>query len=638
MKLSLCAIVKDDHLLVRKMLDSVVDVVDEIVIADTGSTDPTIQIIEDFMKDHSGLVKLLHYEWTNDFAAARNFTIENATGDWILVLDADEFLDEHEKKGLRPFLEQTAGDGVFIKLRNYMGTMRELENLLDADICRVFRKGYTYEGIVHEQIVDSIRRVGGGFDHFSLHIHHIGYTREYVELKGKKNRNISLLEEQLRTLPKKKQEERWFAATNLLAEYVTQFQWDKVRDRARLTLEEMKQLSSKKRPPSMLRVFKFYIDGLRYSGHLKEAIRICKEATRYYPKITDLHFMQAEIYIACEEYHNAIQTLKVCRSLGDVKFHLMEYIIGAGTFKASRSMGYSWLRLGDDLSAREWYVKAFSENPEQSEVIPWIILLTPEQIILREMEKVIKTPQRYDEFIQYYSFCGYDDALFYTEKAENVGGIREATKRARFSYEVRHGICPSQPDIPTDWDRARLGLWYFEQQNMQKAEELWNQSGEVGEYYLRIYYESSGDIKWEMRNIFLDLLAVRATHFLSEFGPYTKDIKKYFHVILHTDLLVAYTSEEFLNGPNESCEEAEWKAQVFHSLGNKQAASTCLDQAYLPNGSRTVRGYAISSDVYADHAEDIVRMGRQKYPDSRLLAMLWANNFGGMAVSQGVVM
>ncbi len=88
MKLSLCMIVKNEEATLPKCLGSVKDVVDEIIVLDTGSSDRTPDIAKQFGS------KVHHFEWCNDFSAARNEALKYVTGDWILVLDADETLTQ----------------------------------------------------------------------------------------------------------------------------------------------------------------------------------------------------------------------------------------------------------------------------------------------------------------------------------------------------------------------------------------------------------------------------------------------------------------------------------------------------------------------------------------------------------------
>lgn len=86
MSLSLCMIVKNEEAALPKCLSSVANVVNEVIVLDTGSSDRTPQIAQQFG------AKLHHFKWCNDFSAARNAALKYVTGDWILVLDADETL------------------------------------------------------------------------------------------------------------------------------------------------------------------------------------------------------------------------------------------------------------------------------------------------------------------------------------------------------------------------------------------------------------------------------------------------------------------------------------------------------------------------------------------------------------------
>ena len=79
MSLSLCMIVKDEEKNLGRCLESIKDIVDEIIIVDTGSTDNTIKIAEKYG------AKIFHYKWDNSFANARNYSLSKASKDWILL-------------------------------------------------------------------------------------------------------------------------------------------------------------------------------------------------------------------------------------------------------------------------------------------------------------------------------------------------------------------------------------------------------------------------------------------------------------------------------------------------------------------------------------------------------------------------
>ncbi len=90
--LSLCMIVKNEEAVLERCLESVHGIADEIIIADTGSTDNTVSIAKKFT-DH-----VYSFEWTDDFSAARNFSYSKATKEYIMWLDADDVIDEKNRQ------------------------------------------------------------------------------------------------------------------------------------------------------------------------------------------------------------------------------------------------------------------------------------------------------------------------------------------------------------------------------------------------------------------------------------------------------------------------------------------------------------------------------------------------------------
>jgi peptidoglycan/xylan/chitin deacetylase (PgdA/CDA1 family)/Tfp pilus assembly protein PilF len=111
--LSLCMIVKNEEKALQHCLDSVKGLVDEIVIVDTGSADNTKQIAKQFTD------KINDFQWTNDFATARNESIKHATGDWILILDADETLAQSDHKKIMEAINHWKVDAYQLISRNY---------------------------------------------------------------------------------------------------------------------------------------------------------------------------------------------------------------------------------------------------------------------------------------------------------------------------------------------------------------------------------------------------------------------------------------------------------------------------------------------------------------------------------------
>ena len=172
--LSLCMIVKNEESVLERCLKSVADIVDQIVIVDTGSKDRTVDIARGYTSE------IYTYPWHGDFSAARNESLRYAKGKWILVLDADDELSETSHWRLRPLIEKTQYDAIGIIIRN-IAPPNDIVKYYDDTRYRLFRnrKGYRYEQRVHNQIAGSIFQNGGRAADSDLMILHHGYSENF---------------------------------------------------------------------------------------------------------------------------------------------------------------------------------------------------------------------------------------------------------------------------------------------------------------------------------------------------------------------------------------------------------------------------------------------------------------------------
>ncbi|MBI1938133.1 MAG: glycosyltransferase family 2 protein [Ignavibacteriales bacterium] len=184
--ITLSMIVKNEEKYLRDCLESVKDVVDEIVIVDTGSTDSTIEIAQVYN------AKIFHFDWINDFSAARNFALEQSTGDWILYLDADERLVKSSHDELKKIISGDQKLGYYCVVNNidtYTGRTNVMRNT------RLFRNQpeIKFTGKVHEQIVPSLIENKYKLINCSIVIDHVGYNIPTDGKKKKAERNLAIL-------------------------------------------------------------------------------------------------------------------------------------------------------------------------------------------------------------------------------------------------------------------------------------------------------------------------------------------------------------------------------------------------------------------------------------------------------------
>lgn len=174
MKLSLVMIVKNEEKNIKRCINHAKKYVDEIIVADTGSTDQTKSILEQLP------VRVIDVEWNDSFSDARNAAIEYSTGDWILMLDADETITYFDKKTIREFMKTERIGAIRIKSKfEYQGSEKESYSY----ISRLFPRHVRFFGNIHEQLDSDL-------EHYKVpvYVDHVGYYKT-----DKTNRNIPLL-------------------------------------------------------------------------------------------------------------------------------------------------------------------------------------------------------------------------------------------------------------------------------------------------------------------------------------------------------------------------------------------------------------------------------------------------------------
>jgi tetratricopeptide (TPR) repeat protein len=184
-------IAKDEAALIGACLDSIADVVDEIVVVDTGSTDATAEIAL------AAGARVIRRPWSGSFSEARNAALDQADCEWILYIDADERLAATSRRAVESLLRHApeVAFRIFLQPNSLSTPYREY---------RLWRHDprIRFEGVIHEKVVPSIQRVGvedgrpiGLAD---LLLIHVGYEGDQ---ERKHRRNLPLLRKQLDVEP-----------------------------------------------------------------------------------------------------------------------------------------------------------------------------------------------------------------------------------------------------------------------------------------------------------------------------------------------------------------------------------------------------------------------------------------------------
>ena len=186
LKISACYIVKNEAKTLPRSIDSLKTAVDEIIVVDTGSTDNTIEIAKSYG------AKVIETTWNDDFSTPRNLAIENATGDWIIMIDADEYFNAKfgiRNAKLREYLASVKVDAIFI-LRIDIDEDNNNQELNRDYYLRAFRNVdyLRFRRLIHE----NIENINGGEFKYEmagdeLTLYHTGYSSTKAESKLRRN-------------------------------------------------------------------------------------------------------------------------------------------------------------------------------------------------------------------------------------------------------------------------------------------------------------------------------------------------------------------------------------------------------------------------------------------------------------------
>ncbi|OPX35587.1 hypothetical protein B1H10_00915 [candidate division KSB1 bacterium 4484_188] len=344
--ISLCMIVKNEEKFLPGCLESVQNLVDEIVIVDTGSTDKTQDIARKFD------AKLYNFKWRNDFAEARNYALERCSSSWILYLDADERLPEKYHTLLREQISLNDAEALYLKV--YSSVSGILGNVPHIQAYpRLFRKipGAQFEGKIHEQITPSLKRLNARFKYVDATIEHLGYAQDDYVLKQKIERNLALLADQIQKEPRNAYAHFQMGQTLLLNQ--------KIEEGKLYLLKALNfhSLPSNLTSTALLMLANEYFKDEDYDialGHIEKAIQLS-------PRQRLGYFLQSECYAKQHHWKEAIEALQKVQQYSDTPFSDISIEKTFDAYLLSQRMGLYWFHLGNHSRAMESFWDYFRQ-------------------------------------------------------------------------------------------------------------------------------------------------------------------------------------------------------------------------------------------------------------------------------------
>lgn len=192
--LSVVLIVKNEEQHLRACLNSIRGLWDDLVVVDTGSTDATVAVAQEFG------ARVSYFPWIGDFSAARNKSLEEAKGQWVLWLDADDILLPEDLLQIKALVQRNVNNrayGFMIKNSQDGGVTGAVFNQI-----RLFPNHalIRFTGRVHEQVSPALQQLGIPVEFLNIKVIHTGYT-DPETIKAKQRRNLELMEADLAATP-----------------------------------------------------------------------------------------------------------------------------------------------------------------------------------------------------------------------------------------------------------------------------------------------------------------------------------------------------------------------------------------------------------------------------------------------------
>lgn len=390
LRISAVTIVKNEEQNIGRWLQSVKHYADEIVVVDTGSTDNTVAIAE------AAGARVTHFPWINDFAAAKNFALEQTTGQWIAFFDADEYYSDEDAKKVRPLLER-----INPRLRT-VGVMQKLLNI-DRDRhdrlisityqLRLFRRlpDVKYRGKVHEGLVGIKEKRRDIFMDEELRILHTGYSSSIN--RQKVARNLEILQAEIPRRGQRPGDDHYLSDC-----YYGLGDYEKAIEYAKKHIASGIRIAGDETSTHINLITSRYLLEQPTSALLEEA----KEAIRLFPCTASFHILIGISYFREKDYLSAAKWLDegfevYAKQKNQAELDPITKITGANTGEnflplACFQRGLIYEYQGNQQKAEEFITASLKEYPYNQEYLSILLRLLANSLsadaIIRELSEL----------------------------------------------------------------------------------------------------------------------------------------------------------------------------------------------------------------------------------------------------------
>lgn len=339
-KISLVMIVRNEERNLPRALGSAKDIVDEMIVVDTGSVDRTVEIAESFGANVD------FFDWRDDFAAAKNAAIERASGEWLLLMDADDEIHPDDRYAVRELMQHDEVDCFLFDTHSYIGGGTQIVRMQQPRLVRNVPK-HRFTGRIHE----TIPLTGSVLSYTDIRVLHYGYLETEIGAKRKIARNLSLLRKQMGERPSPSG--AYYMGMEYLrsGEYGPAVEW--------LERAESMFLEAGEKPPPDL--YKRRIVALIGSDRFEEAYRDIGSALALHPEFTDLLFLRGEGLEREGRWPEAVRAYRQCVARGEAPARYLS-MAGVGSYSALYRIGRRLAAMDRREEAMQAYLDALAAN------------------------------------------------------------------------------------------------------------------------------------------------------------------------------------------------------------------------------------------------------------------------------------